>query len=175
MSALPIEQSWLVIANLSSELHKKGIPIPNEINKDLGLVKSQIGFYKKDPSHPDMINEMAKADMSLNEIQGILLSLAEAHDKEFYEEWLDKLQRANRGEEIFKISDTQSRFIINAPPGFSYAKITLKNPIAEDRVQEIAEYYGLIMEFDTDLTIALYGEKPKIQSALKEMAPFFLE
>ena len=150
MSTLPIEQSWLVMANLSSELHKRGIPIPNELNKDLGLVKSQIGFYKKDPSHPDMINEMAKADMSLNEIQGI-------------------------GEEIFKISDTQSRFIQNVPPGLSYAKITLRNPIAEDRVQEIAEYYGLIMEFDTDSTIALYGEKSNIQLALKEMAPFFAE
>ena len=103
MSTLPIEQSWLVIANLSSELHKKGIPIPKELNKDLGLVKSQIGFYKKDPSHPDMINEMAKADMSLNEIQGVLLSLAESYDKDFYEEWLDKLQRANRGEEIYPI------------------------------------------------------------------------
>ena len=175
MSTLPIEQSWLVIANLSTELHKNGVQIPSEINKDLGLVKSQIGFYKKDPSHPDMINEMAKADMSLNEIQGTLLSLAEAYDKDFYEEWLDKLQRANRGEEIFQLSDTQSRFIVNAPPGFSYAKITFKNPIAEDRIQEIAEYYGLIMEFDTDLTIALYGDKPKIQLALKEMAPFFLE
>ena len=98
MSTLPIEQSWLVMANLSSELHKRGIPIPNELNKDLGLVKSQIGFYKKDPSHPDMINEMAKAEMSLNEIQGILLSLAESYDQDFYEEWLDKLQRANRGE-----------------------------------------------------------------------------
>ena len=171
MSTLPIEQSWLVIANLSSELHKKGIPIPKELNKDLGLVKSQIGFYKKDPSHPDMINEMAKADMSLNEIQGVLLSLAESYDKDFYEEWLDKLQRANRGEEIF----TQSRFIQNVPPGLSYAKITLRNPIAEDRVQEIAEYYGLIMEFDTDSTIALYGEKSNIQLALKEMAPFFAE
>ncbi|MBP5784180.1 MAG: DUF2096 family protein, partial [Methanobrevibacter sp.] len=49
------------------------------------------------------------------------------------------------------------------------------NPIAEDRVQEIAEYYGLIMEFDTDSTIALYGEKSNIQLALKEMAPFFAE
>ena len=146
MSTLPIEQSWLVIANLSSELHKKGIPIPKELNKDLGLVKSQIGFYKKDPSHPDMINEMAKADMSLNEIQGVLLSLAESYDKDFYEEWLDKLQRANRGEEIFKISDTQSRFIQNVPPGLSYAKITLRNPIAEDRVQEIAWNLTLIQQ-----------------------------
>ena len=72
MSTLPIEQSWLVIANLSSELHKKGIQIPKELNKDLGLVKSQIGFYKKDPSHPDMINEMAKADMSCFPLQKVM-------------------------------------------------------------------------------------------------------
>ena len=39
----------------------------------------------------------------------------------------------------------------------------------------LAEYYGLIMEFDTDSTIALYGEKSNIQLALKEMAPFFAE
>ena len=75
----------------------------------------------------------------------------------------------------FKEYCTQSRFIQNVPPGLSYAKITLRNPIAEDRVQEIAEYYGLIMEFDTDSTIALYGEKSNIQLALKEMAPFFAE
>ena len=175
MSDLPIDQSWLVIANLSNDLHKKGIQIPNQINKDLGLVKSQIGFYKKDPSHPDMINEMARAEMSLNEIQGILLSFAESIGKDYYDEWMDKLNRANLGEKLYETPNTQSRFLINAPPGFSYAKITLKNPIAEDRVQEIAEYYGLIMEFDTDLTIALYGDKPDIQAALKEMAPFFSE
>ena len=175
MSNLPIDQSWLVIANLSTDLHKKGIPLPNQINKDLGLVKSQIGFYKKDPTHPDMINEMARAEMSLNEIQGILLSFAESISQEYHDEWLDKLNRANRGEEVYETSNTQSRFIVNAPPGFSYAKITLKKPIAEDRVQEIAEYYGLIMEFDSDVTIALYGDKPDIQAALKEMAPFFSE
>ena len=106
------------------------------------MVKSQIGFYKKDPSHPDMINEMAKADMSLNEIQGVLLSLAESYDKDFYEEWLDKLQRANRGEEIFKISDTQSRFIQNVPPGLSYAKITLRNPIIQLALKEMAPFFA---------------------------------
>ena len=175
MSDLPIDQSWLVIANLSTDLHKKGIQIPKEINSDLGLVKSQIGFYKKDPTHPDMINEMARAEMSLNQIQGILLSFAESIGQDYYDEWIDKLNRANLGEKIYETPSTQSRFLINAPPGFSYAKITLKNPIAEDRVQEIAEYYGLILEFDSDVTIALYGDKPDIQAALKEMAPFFSE
>ena len=51
----------------------------------------------------------------------------------------------------------------------------MKSPLAEERVQEIAEVFGIIMEFDTDLTISLYGDKPDVQSALREMAPFFAE
>lgn len=175
MSVLPVEQSWLILVNLSSDLKKKGIITPAKINKDLGLIKSQISFYKKDTSHPDMINEMARADMALNEIQGILLSLAEEYDGEYYQEWLDKLNRANRGEIVYELSDYSSKFLLNPPPGFSYAKITMKSPLAEERVQEIAESLGIIMEFDTDLTVALYGDKEDVQSALREMAPFFRE
>ncbi|MCQ2964854.1 MAG: DUF2096 domain-containing protein [archaeon] len=175
MSVLPVEQSWIILVNLSADLKKKGIETPAKINKDLGLIKSQISFYKKDTSHPDMINEMARADMALNEIQGILLSLAEDCGDEYYQGWLDKLNRANRGEIVYELSDHSSKFLLNPPPGFSYAKITMKNPIAEERVQEIAEVFGIIMEFDTDLTVALYGDKADVQAALREMTPFFTE
>lgn len=175
MSVLPVEQAWIILVKLSSDLKKKGIVAPAKINKDLGLIKSQISFYKKDTSHPDMINEMARADMALNEIQGILLSLAETCGDDYYQEWLDKLNRANRGEIVYELSDHSSKFLLNPPPGLSYAKITMKSPLAEERVQEIAEVFGIIMEFDTDLTISLYGDKPDVQSALREMAPFFAE
>lgn len=175
MSVLPVEQAWMILINLSSDLKNKGIPTPPTINKDLGLIKSQISFYKKDTSHPDMINEMARADMTLNEIQGILLNLAEGVGEDYYAGWLDKLNRANRGEIVYEISDHSSKFLLNPPPGFSYAKITMKSPLAEERVQEIAESFGIIMEFDTDLTVALYGNKKDVQLALREMAPFFTE
>lgn len=175
MSVLPVEQSWIILVNLSADLKKKGIMPPAKINKDLGIIKSQISFYKKDTSHPDMINEMARADMALNEIQGILLALAENCGKDYFEEWLEKLNKANRGEIVYELSDHSSKFLLNPPPGFSYAKITMKSPLAEERVQEIAESFGIIMEFDTDLTIALYANKQDVQSALREMAPFFRE
>ena len=43
MSDLPIDQSWLVIANLSTDLHKKGIQIPKEINSDrFGQVSNRL-------------------------------------------------------------------------------------------------------------------------------------
>jgi len=175
MSHLPIEQSWLILSNLLTDLNQKGLDTPNYINRELGIIKSQISSYKRDTTHPDLINELARADMSLNEIQGILLNIAESIDEEYHNDWLDKLSRANKGEIVYEFPESNSKFILNAPPGFSYARITLKNPISEDRIQELAEYYGIIIEFDSDVTIALYGEKEVVQKVLKEMAPFFAE
>ncbi len=175
MNRLPIEQSWLILTHLLNDLKKQGSEIPQNINNELGIIKSQISSYKRDPTHPDLINELARADMSLNEVQGILLKLAAGISSEYEDEWLDKLGRAMRGEEVYPMPQDRAKFIVNVPPGFSYARITLKNPISEDRIQELAEEYGLIIEFDSDVTIAIYGEKEIVQTALKEMAPLFSE
>lgn len=172
---VPSEQNWLVLVKLLTDLKKKGHEIPNEINPELGLIRSSINFYKKDPSHPDMINALAKADMSLNNIQETLLEIASNEGEDYVDEWLGLLRESMQGKEVFKIPNSRSKFLVNTPPGMSLARITLKNPLAEERVQEIAEWNGLIIEFDDDITVALYGDKENVQSGLKEMGPFFSE
>jgi hypothetical protein len=122
-----------------------------------------------------MINELSRAQMSLTKIQDYLLDLASKVGEDFLNNYLDELKRANMGEELYKLPVYGSRFLINAPPGMSSGRISLKKPLAEERVQEIAEYNGVIIEFDDDVTIALYGDKIDVQHGLKEMAPFFLE
>jgi hypothetical protein len=156
-------------------LKKKGIIVPSTLNRDLGLVKSSISFYLKDPSHPDMIKEFDRANITITKIQDNLLNLASRFGDEFYDQWIDKLRRVNLGEEIYAKADHRSKFQTNAPPGFSMAKIHLQNPIAEDRVQEIAEHENLILEFEDDLTIAIYGDEPNVKLGLKELASFFNE
>lgn len=172
---LPIEQTWLILVELLTDLKKKGKDVPNSINKEISLLKTSINFYKKDMSHPDMIKEFDKANIKITEIQNTLLRYAEEMGDEYFNEWVDKLRRANLGEEIYKQPETASKFIGGAPPGFSSAKIHLKKPLAEDRTQEIAEYFNLIIEFEDDTTIAIYGDSENIKKALKEFAPFFNE
>ncbi|WP_409200748.1 DUF2096 domain-containing protein [Methanobrevibacter sp. DSM 116169] len=173
--SLPSEQNWLVIINLLTDLKKRGYEIPNQINKDISLARSSINFYKKDTSHPDMINELARADMSLRESQEFLLDIAKKVSEEYLDEWFDKFKRANKGEQVYEMPNSKSKFLINTPPGMSSSRINLKNPLAEERVQEIAEYNGVIIEFDDDKTVAMYGDKNNVQSGIKEMAPFFSE
>ncbi|MDR2545861.1 MAG: DUF2096 domain-containing protein [Methanobrevibacter sp.] len=172
---LPIEQTWLILVDLLTVLKKKGVIIPPTLNRDLGLVKSSISFYLKDPSHPDMIKEFDRANITITEIQGNLLEWTSRFGDEFYNQWIEKLKRANLGEKIYEKPDHTSKFQTNAPPGLSIAKIHLQNPISEDRVQEIAEYENLILEFEDDSTIAIYGDESNVKSGLKELASFFNE
>ncbi|MBO6111062.1 MAG: DUF2096 domain-containing protein [Methanobrevibacter sp.] len=173
--SLPSEQNWLILNNLITDLHKKGYEIPKGINPEMGLIRSSISSYKKDPSHPDLINGLAKAEMSLNSIQGTILSIAENEGDEYVDHWLDLFKRAMKGEEVFEFPKSRSTFLVNTPPGLTTGRINLKVPLAEERVQEIAEWNGLIIEFDDDVTVALHGDKPDLQVGLKEMGSFFLE
>ena len=173
--SLPSEQSWLVLHNLISDLTKKGYEMPSGINSEMGLIRSSISSYKRDPSLPDLINGLAQAEMSLNNIQGTVLTIAEEEGDEYVDHWLDLFKRAMKGEKVFEFSKSRSKFLVNAPPGLTTGMINLKEALAEERVQEIAEWNGLIIEFDDDTRIQLHGDKPDLQAGLKEMGSFFLE
>ena len=174
--SLPSEQTWLVLNHLIKDLTIKGYTIPSGINPEMGIIRSSISSYKRDPSHPDLINGLAKAEMSLNSIQGTLLTIAEEEEGEEYADyWLDLLKQAMQGKQVFEFADSRSKFLVNTPPGMTTGRINLRVPLAEERVQEIAEWNGLIIEFDDDVTVQLHGDKEDLKVGLKEMGSFFLE
>ncbi|MCQ2970697.1 MAG: DUF2096 domain-containing protein [archaeon] len=173
--SLPSEQNWLVLQNLIIDLTKKGYEIPNGINPEMGLIRSSISSYKRDPSHPELINGLAKAEMALNNIQGTLLTIAEEEGENYVDYWLDLLKQVMKGEELFEFARSRSKFLVNTPPGLTTGKINLKVPLAEERVQEIAEWNGLIIEFEDDVTVQLHGDQEDLKTGLKEMGSFFLD
>ena len=173
--SLPSEQTWLVLNNLIQDLTKKGYKIPDGINPEMGLIRSSISSYKRDPSHPELINGLAKAEMSLNKIQGTLLIIAEEEGDEYVDYWLDLLKQAMQGKEVFQFADSRSKFLPNTPPGLTTGRINLRVPLAEERVQEIAEWHGLIIEYDDDVTVQLHGDREDLKVGLREMGSFFLE
>ncbi len=173
--SLPSEQNWLILNHLIKDLTKKGYAIPNGINPEMGIIRSTISSYKRDPSHPELINGLAKAEMSLNTIQGTLLTIADEEGDEYADHWLDLLKQAMQGKEVFEFADSRSKFLVNTPPGLITGRINLRVPLAEERVQEIAEWNGLIIEYDDDVTVQLHGDKEDLQVGLKEMGSFFLE
>lgn len=170
---LPVEQTWMVLLGLLTDLKKRGLKVPRDVNEEMRLVKASINFYKTDTTNPQMIKELKRINEMLNEIQETLLEIAESVSKDYQGQWVEKLKRASLGEELYKVPEPRARFIIGAPPGFSFARVHLQEPLSEDRIQEIAEEHNLIIEFEEDDLITVYGEKENIKRGLREIGSFF--
>jgi hypothetical protein len=54
-------------------------------------------------------------------------------------------------------------------------RVNFKAPLSEDRVQEIAEYHNVIIEFVEDHFIAVYGDQENLKKSLQELSTFFKE
>lgn len=175
MTDLPIEQTWLILVELFTDLKKKNIQIPDDVTKTIRLARSTINFYKSDPTNPEMMNEMRRINDFLNSIQDTLIDLADEISDEYQEEWVESLKRAARGETVIEKEAPTPKFVVGAPAGFSMVRVTFKEPMSEERLNDIAEEYGIIIEFESDDVVALYGDKEKVKESLKEISSFFKE
>ena len=175
MSFLPAEQTWMILVELLTDLRKNGVDIPKDVTKDIQMAKTTINFYKVNPNDVERMKELKRMNDFMNSAQDMLLTLAEDVGEDYLESWLEKLRRASRGEQVYQLVDKKSKFIVGAPSGFSMARLTFKKPILEERLQEIAEYYNIIIEFEDDNVIMIFGDKDNIKKSLKELSSFFSE
>ena len=144
MKDLPVEQTWLVLVDLLTDLRKKEMQIPGKLTENIRLARSTINFYKSDPTNPEMMRELKRINDFLNSIQDTLLDIAEEVGIEYRDEWLQKLMRASRGEKVVEKQEISSRFVVGAPAGFSMVKVTFKEPLSEERLNDIAETHGAV-------------------------------
>lgn len=175
MSDLPVEQTWMVLVELMTDLRKRDVKIDPQIPEDIRMAKTTINFYKVNPADPERMNELKRINDFINAAQDKLIDLAETEGENYKTQWIEKLTKASRGEKIYDLPNKKSEFVVGAPPGFTMVRITFKAPMQEERVQEIAEYHNVIIEFQTDTLIVIYGDKQNIQDSLKEISSFFTE
>lgn len=175
MSSLPAEQTWMILVELLTDLRRHKVQIPPSITRDIRLAKTTINFYKVDPTDPERLKEARRMNEFLTSAQEALMALAECEGEEYSDSWLDKLRRAAQGEEVYPPKEDRSKFVVGAPPGFSMIRVNFKIPLAEDRVQEIAEYHNVIIEFEDDRLVAVYGDPKNLKLSLKELGTFFKE
>lgn len=175
MSDLPVEQTWMVLVELMTDLRKRDVEIDPQIPEDIRMAKTTINFYKVNPADPERMNELKRINDFINAAQDKLIDLAETEGENYKTQWIEKLTKASRGEKIYDLPNKKSEFVVGAPPGFTMVRITFKAPMQEERIQEIAEYHNVIIEFQTDTLIVIYGDKQNIQDSLKEISSFFTE
>jgi hypothetical protein len=175
MNDLPAEQTWMILVELLADLRKKGVEIPPGVNRDIQMAKTTINFYKIDPTDPERMKELKRINDFLNSAQDALLTAADDVNEEYLENWVEKLKKASHGEKVYQIPDKKPRFVVGAPSNLSMARLTFKQPISEERLHDIVEYHNLIIEFEEDNVIIIYGSKENIKKSLKELSTFFNE
>ena len=175
MNELPAEQTWLVLVELLTDLRKKGIKIPKNVTKNIQMAKTVINFYKVDPTDPERQVEVKRINEFLTSAQDSLMTLANKFSGDYADDWMEKLLKASRGEEVYPQKKTDSKFVVGAPSGYSMIRVNFKAPLSDDWVQEIAKYHNVIIEFVEDHFIAVYGDQENLKKSLQELSTFFKE
>jgi hypothetical protein len=164
-----------VLVELLNDLRKNGMEIPKKVTRNIQMAKTTINFYKVDPTDPERQVEVKRINEFLTQTQDSLMNLADNKGEEYSAKWMEKLLMASRGEEVYPQKKTDSKFVVGAPSGFSMIRVNFKAPLSEDRVQEIAEYHNVIIEFEEDNLILIYGDKENLKKSLQELSSFFKE
>ena len=60
MSNLPVEQTWMVLVELLTDLRKRGVEIDPSIPEDIRMAKTTINFYKVNPADPERMKEVKR-------------------------------------------------------------------------------------------------------------------
>ncbi len=105
--------------------------------------------------------EKAKSEM-------ISASLALGEQRARY--WMERVSKAELEDAEQPMLYGESRFFAGIPrnPKIGWARLTLLQPIGEGRAQDVAEQYGVLLEFEDDLHLVVYGEPSLVRKALAD-------
>ena len=176
-----LEHVWLVLADLFQDLSQRDIHV--DVASDLRNCKALIHFIRTNVLHQP-IKDLAAIDESFrnsSEILGrtkhSLVSAALSVNENYAKNWLDKIDKAERAELDHVMVHTPSEFVPSLPRDHEkgWIRLTLTRGMAEERVQEIAEQFGVIVEFQDDVHVVISGRKSMVKRAALDIYDLSLE
>ena len=168
------EETWKVLADLITEIRKKGEVIPASVMNDLRSAKTMIQIFKADPSH---VENIPRIETYLENVEFYLISVAqEKFGSEFVEYWMGKLGVARKrisGEEVKVVS----RFVSGLPRGKCWVRVQVSEDTPQEDIEKLAEENGLLHKMQENGFVLVYGEDESVKSFVKRLRlqPDFLK
>jgi len=161
------EETWKVLADLITELRKKGEVIPASVMNDLRSAKTMIQIFKADPSHAENI---PRIETYLENVEFCLISMAqEKFGSEFVEHWMGKLgmtgKRVSGEEEV----EVVSRFVSGLPRGKCWVRVQVSEGTSQENIEDLAEKNGLLHKMQENGFVLVYGDDESIRSFVKRL------
>jgi hypothetical protein len=160
-------ERWKVLADLLTELRKKGEKIPPEVMNDLRSAKTMIEILKADPTH---IENVPKVETYLGNVESYLIFAAqEKVGLEFVEQWTKKLEMARLEAKVEEDAET-SRFVPGLPRGKRWVRIQISEDLSQEDVEKIAKENKLSYKMQKNKHMLVYGNSESIKTFVKRMA-----
>jgi len=170
----PLEKTWLILVKLFEELAEHGIELNASQLRDSKALLHLIRTTPTDPcSTPPsgLGNALTVLEESLEKAKIELISASVKLGEARSRYWMERVSKAEVEDADQLMAYGGSRFFPGLPrsPSSGWAMLTLQQPIGEGRVQDVAEQFGVLVEFEDDLHLIFEGERSLVKKALADV------
>ena len=116
-------------------------------------------------------NPLSVLEESLEKAKSELISESLKLGEARSDYWRERVSKAELEDGQQLMAYGESRFFPGRPRNASteWARLTLQQPIGEGRVQDVAEQFGVLVEFEDDLHLVFWGEPSLVKKALADV------
>ena len=170
----PLERTWLVLLKLFEELVAHRIEVNASQLRDSKALLHLVRTTPSDPCSASMSesgNPLSVLEESLEKAKSELISESLKLGEARSDFWRERVSKAELEDGQQLMAYGESRFFPGRPRNASteWARLTLQQPIGEGRVQDVAEQFGVLVEFEDDLHLVFWGEPSLVKKALADV------
>lgn len=159
------------MADLLTELRKKGETIPANVMNDLRSAKTMIQILKASPTH---IENVPKVETYLGNVESYLIFAAqEKFGLDYVELWMRKLEKAGRTRKVVEKAGVTLRFVPGVPRGENWVRIQTSEDTPREEVERLAERERLSHKMQKNGYMLVWGDGKSIKAFVKKMAEKF--
>lgn len=164
------EENWKFLADLLTELRKKGEKIPTGVMNDLRSAKTMIQILKADPTH---IENIPRIETYLRNVESYAIFTAqEKLGTDFVERWLRKFEKAKRIK-IEKKEEVTPKFVSGIPRDNNWVRIQISEDTPQKDVERLVKENKLSCKMQKNGYMLVYGDEESIKSFVKKIAEKF--
>ncbi|MDH5437482.1 MAG: DUF2096 domain-containing protein [Candidatus Bathyarchaeota archaeon] len=159
-------EAWKVLADLITELRKKGEIIPPHVMNDLRSAKTMIQILKADPTH---LENLPRIETYLESVESSLVfMMQEKFGSSYVEQWIKKLEEARRAPE--EEEEAAPRFVPGLPRGKHWVRVQVSEDAQKNDIKRLAKENKLSSKMQKNGYMLVYGDIENVKLFVKKMA-----
>jgi len=159
-------EAWKVLADMITELRRRGETIPPNVMNDLRSAKTMIQILKADPTH---LENRPRIETYMENVESYLaFTVQERFGSDYVENWIKKLDKARRAPE--EEEKAAPRFVPGLPRGEHWVRVQISEDMTKDDIKRLAKENKLSSKMQKNGYMLVYGDVEKVKVFVKKMA-----